>query len=69
MSAFWAQAAALVWGPATVVLLLGTGIYLSTWLRFIHLRNFFAGFRLAARGTDAAIGPSGPRETSHPCNR
>jgi AGCS family alanine or glycine:cation symporter len=64
MGSFWDQAAKLVWGPATVVLLLGTGIYLSSWLRFVHLRHFFSGFKLAARGTgkEAAAGdPAQPQ--------
>ena len=61
MSEFWARAAELVWGPATVVLLLGTGIYLSAWIRFAHLRNFFAGVRLAARGGGAAADSSQPQ--------
>ena len=26
---FWAYAAGLVWGPVTILLLIGTGIYLS----------------------------------------
>jgi AGCS family alanine or glycine:cation symporter len=50
MSEFWAQAAALVWGPATVVLLVGTGIYLSIRLKFTHLRRFRLGWRFAAQG-------------------
>jgi AGCS family alanine or glycine:cation symporter len=50
MHEFWEQAAALVWGPATVVLLVGTGIYLSFRLKFIHLRHFRLGWRFAAQG-------------------
>jgi AGCS family alanine or glycine:cation symporter len=53
MHEFWAQAAALVWGPATVVLLMGTGVYLSLRLKFTHLRQFRLGWRFAAQG----IGP------------
>lgn len=53
MSEFWAQAAALVWGPITVVLLVGTGIYLSFRLKFTHLRKFGLGWRFAAQGTAA----------------
>ena len=45
----WAQAAALVWGPVTVVLLVGTGIYLSLRLKFTHLRKFGLGWRFAAQ--------------------
>jgi AGCS family alanine or glycine:cation symporter len=50
MSEFWAQAAALVWGPVTVALLVGTGIYLSFRLKFTHLRRFRLGWRFAAQG-------------------
>jgi len=53
MTEFWAQAAAMVWGPVTVVLLVGTGIYLSFRLKFIHLRKFGSGWRFAAQGTAA----------------
>jgi AGCS family alanine or glycine:cation symporter len=51
MSEFWARAAALVWGPATVALLVGTGIYLSFRLKFTHLRHFKLGWQFAAKGT------------------
>ncbi len=53
MTEFWAQAAAFVWGPITVFLLLGTGIYLSCRLRLKHLRNFRLGWKYAARGAAA----------------
>jgi alanine or glycine:cation symporter, AGCS family len=53
MTEFWAQAAALVWGPVTVVLLVGTGIYLSSRLRFTHLRHFKLGWRFAAQRSAA----------------
>lgn len=36
---------ALVWGPHTTILLLGTGLYLSIRLRFIQLRRFHLSFR------------------------
>jgi AGCS family alanine or glycine:cation symporter len=49
MSEFWAQAAALVWGPVTVVLLMGTGIYLSSRIRLQHLRHFGLAWKFAAR--------------------
>ena len=49
MREFWSMAAGLVWGPATVVLLMGTGIYLSLRLRFTHLRRFHLGCRYAFR--------------------
>ena len=50
MSEFWAEAAAYVWGPVTVALLMGTGIYLSLRLKFTHLRHFRLGWRFAAQG-------------------
>jgi alanine or glycine:cation symporter, AGCS family len=60
MREFWAQAAAMVWGPATVALLMGTGIYLSSRLKFIHLRNFGSGWKFAAQRAAAPAGtPAG----------
>ncbi len=56
MSEFWAQAAALVWGPVTVALLMGPGIYLSSRLKFTHLRHFKLGWRFAAQGTAVQVG-------------
>lgn len=38
------------WGPITLVLLLGTGLYLSIGLRFITLRRIPAGLRLLLQG-------------------
>jgi AGCS family alanine or glycine:cation symporter len=64
MRAFWGQAAAFVWGPFTVFLLMGTGLYLSYRLRLLHLRNFRAAWRLASRqrerGDDQAAGDISP---------
>ncbi len=53
MRAFWAQTAALVWGPLTILLLMGTGIYLSCRLRLSHLRNFRLAWKYAAQGIAA----------------
>jgi AGCS family alanine or glycine:cation symporter len=64
MSEFWAQAASLVWGPVTVVLLVGTGIYLSFRLKFTHLRKFGLGWRFAAQGVAAPA--QNQAETSAP---
>ena len=64
MSEFWVQAAALVWGPVTVALLMGTGIYLSSRLKFSHLRHFGLGWRFAAQGT--AVPVRSRAETSAP---
>lgn len=41
------QLNAIVWGPIMLVLLLGTGIYLTIGLRFMPIRRIGAGFRLA----------------------
>jgi AGCS family alanine or glycine:cation symporter len=49
MREFWAHAAAFVWGPFTVLLLIGTGIYLSIRLRLIHLRRFKLAWHYASR--------------------
>ena len=38
------------WGPITLVLLLGTGLYLSIGLRFITLRKIPSGLRLLLQG-------------------
>ncbi len=49
MHEFWEHAAAFVWGPFTVVLLMGTGLYLSFRIRISHLRHFRQAWRLASR--------------------
>ncbi len=54
MREFWAHAAAFVWGPFTIVLLLGTGIYLSCRLHCLHLRNFKLAWKYAAKGAAGA---------------
>ncbi len=38
------------WGPVTLVLLLGTGLYLSLGLRFMTLRKIPVGLRLLLQG-------------------
>jgi AGCS family alanine or glycine:cation symporter len=39
--------ASLVWGPQTVVMLLGVGLFLTIWLRFIQIRRLGLSFRLS----------------------
>ncbi len=51
MRTFWSWTAAFVWGPFTVLVLMGTGIYLSARLRLIHLRNFKLAWRFASQAT------------------
>ncbi len=68
MTAFWERAAALVWGPFTVVLLMGTGLYLTFRLRFYHLRRFKAGLRSALqgqgrKGEEGALGEISPMQS------
>jgi len=41
-----------VWGPVTIILLVGTGFYLTLRLRFIQLLRLWLSFRIAA-GVDA----------------
>ncbi|BCN94181.1 sodium:alanine symporter [Thiomicrorhabdus immobilis] len=43
-------ASSWAWGPAMLVLLLGTGIYLTIRLRFLPLRNLFYAFSLLWKG-------------------
>ncbi len=43
----------LVWGPAMLVLLLGTGLYLTLGMRLMPIRRIGTAFRLLARGRKA----------------
>ncbi len=43
-----------VWGPAMLILILGTGLYLMTGLRAFPLRNIAYGFRMLWRGRSLA---------------
>ncbi len=47
----------VVWGPAMLVLLLGTGVYLMLCLRFLPLRNLVTALKIAA-GAEAEEGSS-----------
>lgn len=51
-----------VWGPCMLVLLFGTGLYLTVGLRFFTIRNFARGMRhaWAGRGQDSAHGEISP---------
>lgn len=48
-----------VWGPAMVMLLLGTGLYLTLGLRFMPIRRIPTGFRLAFTGRRPEAGDKG----------
>ncbi len=68
MTVFWERAAALVWGPFTVILLMGTGLYLTFRLRFYHLRHFNVGWKSALqakgrKGEEGAIGEISPLQS------
>ena len=43
----------IVWGPAMLVLILGTGLYLTVGLGFMPLRRLPAAFRLMFQGRKA----------------
>ena len=47
------QVASFVWGPALLVLILGTGLYLTVAMRFMSLRRIGTAFRLLYRGRKA----------------
>ncbi len=64
MRDFWGNAAAFVWGPITVVLLMGTGLYLSFRLRVHHLRSFGLAWKLALRGRGVSDGDQTPGDIS-----
>lgn len=40
----------IVWGPGMLILLVGTGLYLTLRLRFLSLRSIPKGFRLLWQG-------------------
>lgn len=46
-------ASSWAWGPAMLILLLGTGLYLTIRLRFLPLRNLFYAFSLLGKRSDS----------------
>ncbi|GKT12092.1 MAG: alanine or glycine:cation symporter, AGCS family [Thiomicrorhabdus sp.] len=56
------SASSLAWGPVMLVLLLGTGLYLTIRLRFLPLRNLFYAFSLLwkERKNESAEGDISP---------
>lgn len=46
-------ASSWAWGPAMLILLLGTGLYLTIRLRFLPLRNLFYAFSLLWKGRNS----------------
>ena len=49
----------IVWGPAMLVLLLGTGLYLTLGTLFMPMRRIPTAFRLLFRGRHAGAGDKG----------
>lgn len=48
-----------VWGPAMLVLLLGTGLYLTIGISLMPIRRIPTAFRLLVRGRKVAAGEAG----------
>jgi AGCS family alanine or glycine:cation symporter len=49
----------IVWGPAMLILILGTGLYLMVGLGFMPLRRLPAAFRLMFQGRRAGTDEKG----------
>ncbi len=60
MTHFVDQLNAFVWGPVMLVLIFGTGIYLTVGLRFMTLRRIPAAFRLLFSGGEEGKGEISP---------
>ncbi|MFP4125849.1 MAG: alanine/glycine:cation symporter family protein [Alphaproteobacteria bacterium] len=59
VSAFLDEASGFVWGPVMLVLLLGTGLYLTLGLKLLPQRKLGYGFRMALAGRAARPGEEG----------
>ena len=59
MSDFLGAVSAFVWGVPLLVLLLGTGLYLTVGLRFLPWRRLGYGVRMMLRGRTAGAGDEG----------
>ena len=51
------EISSFVWGPAMLVLILGTGLFLTAMLRFMPVRRIGTAFRLLFRGRHAGAEP------------
>ena len=60
MSELIEEIAGLLWGPPTILLLLGTGLYLTVRLRFVQVRRLRGGFRALARASEQEAGEISP---------
>ena len=46
----------VIWGPGMLILLIGTGLYLTVGLRFYTFRNIFSAFSMLWKGrTSSAV--------------
>ena len=56
------QISGMVWGPVTIILLVGTGIYITLIVRAIQVRKFFYGWGLISGRYD---NPEDDGEVTH----
>ena len=49
----------VIWGPGMLILLIGTGLYLTVGLRFYTLRNIFSAFSMLWKGRTSSAGDKG----------
>ncbi|MFO8006705.1 MAG: alanine:cation symporter family protein, partial [Candidatus Brocadiia bacterium] len=59
VTAFLETVSGIVWGPLMLVLLLGTGLFLTIGLRGMPIRRIGYGFRQLAAGRTARAGDKG----------
>ena len=46
----------VIWGPGMLILLIGTGLYLTVGLRFYTFRNIFSAFSMLWKGRTSSAG-------------
>ena len=49
----------VIWGPGMLILLIGTGLYLTLGLRFYTFRNIFSAFSMLWKGRTSSAGDKG----------
>ena len=49
----------VIWGPGMLILLIGTGLYLTVGLRFYTFRNIFSAFSMLWKGRTSSAGDKG----------
>ena len=45
----------VIWGPGMLILLIGTGLYLTVGLRFYTFRNIFSAFSMLWKGRTSSL--------------